>query len=87
MIENKDNISNWRDIPCSWIVRISTVKMTILSKAIYEKMEYLSSYSMILFTELEQIISQFVWKHTQTKIKIKNKTKQEKQSFEKEEWS
>ena len=37
MNENKDNISSWRDIPCSWIVRISTVKMTILSKAIYEK--------------------------------------------------
>ena len=54
MNENKDNISSWRDIPCSWIVRISTVKITILSKAIYEKMEYLSSYSMIFFTELEQ---------------------------------
>ena len=25
----KDNTNRWRDIPCSWIGRISTVKMTI----------------------------------------------------------
>ena len=34
MKEIKDNINRWRDIPCSWIGRINTVKMTILPKAI-----------------------------------------------------
>ena len=35
MKEIKDDINKWRDIPCSWVGRINTMKMTILSNAIY----------------------------------------------------
>ena len=35
MKEIKDYINRWRDIPCSWVGRINTVKMTILANAIY----------------------------------------------------
>ena len=35
MKEIKDDINRWRDIPCSWVGRINTVKMTILLNAIY----------------------------------------------------
>ena len=35
MKEIKDDTKRWRDIPCSWIGRINTIKMTILPKAIY----------------------------------------------------
>ena len=35
MKEIKDDTNRWRDIPCAWIGRINTVKMTILPKAIY----------------------------------------------------
>ena len=35
MKEIKDDTNRWRDIPCSWIGRINTVKMTILPKAFY----------------------------------------------------
>ena len=35
MKEIKDNINRWKDIPCSWVGRINTVKMTILLNTIY----------------------------------------------------
>ena len=35
MKEIKEDTNRWRNIPCSWIGRISIVKMSILSKAIY----------------------------------------------------
>ena len=35
MKEIRNNINRWRDIPCSWVGRINTAKMTILPNAIY----------------------------------------------------
>ena len=35
MKEIKDDTNRWKDTPCSWIVRINIVKMTILAKAVY----------------------------------------------------
>ena len=40
----KDDTNRWKDISCSWIGKISTVKMTILSKAIYRFNAILSNY-------------------------------------------
>ena len=31
----KEHLRKWKDLPCSWIGRINTVKMAILLKAIY----------------------------------------------------
>ena len=63
MKEIKDNTTRWRDIPCSWIGRMNIVKMTILPKAIYRVSAVPIKLPMAYFTELEQKISQFVWKH------------------------
>ena len=65
MKEIGDDTKRRNKIPCSWIGRMNVVKMTVLPNPQIQCAPI--KLSVAFFTEIEQKILKFIWKHKRPK--------------------
>lgn len=66
--EIEEDISRWKDLPCSWVSRINIVHMAVLAKGTYRFSSTPINIPTQFFTDLESTVFRSLWKHRRPKL-------------------
>ena len=66
--EMREDTNKWKNIPCSWIRKISIMKMAILPKVTYRLNPIPTKLPLTFFMQLEKTILKFIWNQKRTQI-------------------